>query len=503
MGKLIGGALAVVAIVAVVVVGGASLSGGRIKDQLETAAARLPAELPIVRLVSKSYERGLLSSTQTLTLEFGCPAAASAPAATPAPGAAAATPRPPVQLTVRHRIKHGPFPGFRGFGAAVIDSDLVVPEASRRSVAELFGDQAPVSAQTRVAFSGAYDTRVTVPAFSYKMTNGDQIAWQGLQADVSASGWGPGAKLRYQMVVPGMNLAMKDERATLDMKLSGLKAHGDMVVSNSLWLAAGHAEGEVETMSLDMKGHGDAAAAIPPMKMSFSALKSTTDTSIDRDLLGMTMRMTGSGSVADAKLERLEMQASMRRLHAPTYAALLKDLMNPAVACAGKPADPQALLAQMTKNLAALLPYNPEYTLDTLGFEIDGKRGEMSYAIGVEGVTEADLKQPMQAVLMSKAKASGQARLPVAWIQKLMAGVGGERGAMAAQPEMMNAMLEQMAGQGFIVRDGEFVSSKFALAKGQVSVNGRALGAPPAGVPSEAAASAPPAPAEPAPPQKR
>lgn len=474
MNRLIVGAVAIVAAGVAVVVGGSAWSGGRIQEGMESVVLRLPAEVPVVRVIGKTYERGLFNSTQTVTLEFGCPA-------TPAPaGGAAAARREPVQLTVRHRIGHGPFPGLRGVGAALIDSDLVVPEASRRSVAELFGDQAPVSARTRVAFDGAWDSSLAVPAFSYRKESGEQIAWQGLRGDVSANGWGPGTRLRYQVVLPGMSLAMKDARASMDMKLSGMKARGDMVVGSSLWLAAGHSEGEVDAVTVDMKSVGGAGAP-PSMKMSFNALKSVSDTSIDRDLLGMTVRMTGAGGIGDTKIEGLEMQASMRRLNVTAYAAMLKHLMNPAILCADAPADPQALIAGLTQGLGALLVHNPQYSLDKLAFAIDGKRGELAYAIGVEGVTEADLKQPMQAVLMSKARLSGQARLPVAWIQKLMAGVGGERGAMAAQPDMMEAMLDQMAGQGFIVRDGEFVSSKFEMAKGQLSVNGRPLGAPPVG----------------------
>lgn len=475
-------AVAVVATGAAVVAGASAWTGVRLKEQMDAAATRLPVEVPVVRLVAKTYERGVFSSTQTVTLEFGCPALASPAAASPAAGASAPARAAPVQLTARHRIQHGPFPGFRSVGAALIDSDIVVPEASRKNVAALFGDKAPVSAQTRVAFSGAYDSRITVPAFSYKLPSGDQIAWQGLQSDVSASGWGPGAKVRYQMVLPGLTVAMKDERAAMDMKFSGMKAKGDFVVGPSFWLSAGHSEGEVDAISIDMKGQAGAAATTPPMKLSFGALKSVSDTSIERDLLGMTMRMTGSGSIGETRLERLEMQASMRRLNVTAYAALLQQVMNPALLCAEKPADPQVLLAQLAQGMGALLLHNPEYTLDKLAFEIDGKRGELAYAIGVEGVTEADLKLPMQAMLMTKAKVSGQAKLPVAWIQKLMAGVGGERGAMAAQPEMLDVMLDQMAGQGFIVRDGEFVSSKFEMAQGKLSVNGKPLGAgmPPA-----------------------
>ena len=39
---------------------------------------------------------------------------------------------------------------------------------------------------------------------------------------------------------------------------------------------------------------------------------------------------------------------------------------------------PEVALAQVQQDLAALLPHNPEYSLDKLAVEIDGKRAEVS-----------------------------------------------------------------------------------------------------------------------------
>jgi uncharacterized protein YdgA (DUF945 family) len=136
---------------------------------------------------------------------------------------------------------------------------------------------------------------------------------------------------------------------------------------------------------------------------------------------------------------------------------------------------PQLLLQQLQADMAALLPYSPEYALDKLALEIDGKRGELAYSAGVSGVTEAELQTPLQALLMSKGQIRAQARLPALWVEKTLATFGGGQKDAAAQVELANVMLAKMTGEGFVVRDGEMLSTQLSLDKGELSVNGKPL----------------------------
>src|SRR5207244_9403618 len=111
-------------------------------------------------------------------------------------------------FTIRQRVKHGPFPGFSGFGAAVIDSELVVPDAARKVLDEITGGQPPISARTAVAFDGTLRSQVTMPAFHFRGPKGEQLSFQGLRAEVTSKG----DSLRYEMSVPSLNIAGKDER---------------------------------------------------------------------------------------------------------------------------------------------------------------------------------------------------------------------------------------------------------------------------------------------------
>lgn len=144
---------------------------------------------------------------------------------------------------------------------------------------------------------------------------------------------------------------------------------------------------------------------------------------------------------------------------------------------------PQVMLAQVQQDFGALLPYNPEYSIDKLAIDVDGKRGELSYSVGINGATPADAQLPMQALMMTKAQFKGQAKLPAAWVEKAVARFGNgfqtPQGDPAAQAEMVNVMLAKFSNDGFIVRDGDMISSQISFDKGQLLVNGKPVGRPP------------------------
>jgi len=183
--------------------------------------------------------------------------------------------------------------------------------------------------------------------------------------------------------------------------------------------------------------------------------------------------------VSGVKLDKFDMQVSLKRLHAPTYERLMQYVLAGASHCdavKAAAADPQQVLALMQQGLGALLPFNPEYALDRLAVEIEGERGELSYSLGVQGVSEADLQLPLPALLMGKATFKGQASLPVAWVEKTLAGFGGAQADPAVQAQTTRAMLDKMTVDGFVVREGGQLSTQFSFDKGQMVVNGKPIG---------------------------
>ena len=74
-----------------------------------------------------------------------------------------------------------------------------------------------------------------------------------------------------------------------------------------------------------------------------------------------------------------------------------------------------------------LLAFNPEYSVDKMAASYLGKEGELSYSLGVQGVTADEakrLKDDPKAVIKKLAVAASL-KLPVPWIRNIMASAGG------------------------------------------------------------------------------
>jgi uncharacterized protein YdgA (DUF945 family) len=461
MNRNIVAAAAVVVVLGVAIVGGAAVTGTQAKKKLQAVPAEWQAQWPMLKVSAQKYERGLFSATNTVTLQFGCGAPSDA------------------GITIRQTIKHGPLPGFSTLAAAVIDTEVVVPESERKQVEALIGNKSPFTAHTVVGFAGSRDTTFSIPAMNYDSPKGDKVRWQGLSGDVHESG----GKVRYDVATPGFSVWGKDEKAAFDMKLESLRMHGELGAGDgSFWLRPG--TGELELVSLDVNAIAPTGSSMPPLKMSLKQLKASAQNTIDHDLLSNVGKFSASGMVNDVRIDKVEMQASLKRIHAPTYQRFVQRFIDTGnAACDMKQAvSPQVMMAQMQQDLAALLPFNPEYAIDKLAVEIDGKRGELSYAVGVAGATAADAQLPMPALLMTRGQLRGEAKLPAVWVEKMLgrfgAGAQAPQGDAAAQAEMANVMIAKFTNDGYIVKDGDMLRAQVSYDKGQMLVNGKPIGQP-------------------------
>jgi uncharacterized protein YdgA (DUF945 family) len=450
-------AAAAVVLLGVAVVGGAAVTGVQAKKKLQAQPAEWQAQWPLLKVSAQKYEYGLFSSTNTMMLQLGCKTA-----------------NPVSGITIRQRIKHGPLPGFSSFGAAVIDTEVVVPEAERKQFVELIGDKSPFTAHTVVGFGGSMNTQFSIPAINYKSAKGDQINWQGLTGEVRQSG----ASLRYEVATPGFSALGKDDKMSFDMRLSALRMRGEMNgTEGSFWMWPG--TGDLDLAFFEMYATAAPERGMPPVKMTLNQLKASSENKRDKDLLSNSTKFSASGVINDVRVDKFELLSSVKRLHAPTYQRLIQRFMDTsAAACEMKQAvSPQVMLAQVQQDFGALLPFDPQYSVDKLAVEIDGKRAELSYSVGINGVTPADAQMPLQALAMTKAQLKGQVKLPVAWMEKAVARFGNgpntPQSDPATQAEMVSLMLAKFTNDGLIVREGDMISSQVSFDRGQLLVNGK------------------------------
>ena len=138
--------------------------GQQIETRLQEDDARLEKTL-FLKLVKRDYQRGLFSASSTETIEIDRAMFLSLYG-----GQQAANDMPalePLQISFRSEIKHGPFPGFSAFAAALVDTELVIDESIQTSVAKIFNGQKPFAMHTRFGFDGGGIFTMSSPALTH------------------------------------------------------------------------------------------------------------------------------------------------------------------------------------------------------------------------------------------------------------------------------------------------------------------------------------------------
>lgn len=444
--------------------------GGRVKSSLETSTDTLTKQLPFAKVLEQQYDKGLFSSTRTTKMQLGC-------LKMPPDENGQPRPREPIVVTWRDRIQHGPLPGLKGVGAAAVDTEIVMSDSVQKNLAELFGTEKPLTIHTLVGWDGSTRTQIASPKATLKDPKQGELVWSGLTGTItrSAQADGPGTvditfpSLQIKTLQPGNQMSFNQAHVHFE----GLSS------ADSIWVGTG--KGDAELASVDMEfapQHGENGGK--PIKGTISNIKYHAETAVDKGFLSSKATFSGAAKIGDVTVNQVQMDVSIKNLHAETYGRMMKSMMAHTLSC-DEQADesPAQAMQQLQADLQPLLTYNPEYSLDRLLVEIDGKKGELSYAFGIQGATDADKQTPPMALLMGKGYVKGAAKLPLAWIDKFAAAEGGEGASRAAS---VRAMLDQFSSQGYVVLDQDHVSSSFKFGQGQIEVNGRPFTPPGMGV---------------------
>lgn len=450
--------------------GGSWVTGQRVQaallaqaEGMKTPAGQAPRAF---RVTEVNYERRLLGATRTLTVAFGCEAA-------------------PAVLTWRDDIRHGPLPGFAGFGAARIDSALVLSAEQREKLKSVLGDtQAQLQLRTLVAYNGSYKTQLDVPALRVKSADGSDFEMQGASAWVQVAADG---SARYEASLPSYALSVPGaaQAPGVRVSLSGAKMQGEGLAP--LWWAfSGKGGGSLAAMNVETVAPDGQRQPV----FSLKNLSYTQDGGISAGLYQASGSLQGQGQLGSMVLDAMAMKVSMKQLHAESYAALMAAMINTACPGADAAADPMAALKPMLAPMQALLPHGPQIGMDELSFTLGGLTTKMNYQLGVNGITAEEVRSEaaLMPVLMQKAVLSMGVEAPEALLAKVAEAMG-----RPLPPEMLEQQLAQAEAQGMLVRSGPTLSAKFEMRNGTALLNGKPMPMP--GLPGQAPAPTPAAPA--------
>lgn len=452
------------------VAGGALFAGAQVRRQLDAQTARVVEQFPFIQVVEQHDHPGVFSSSRSVTYRLGCD------------GVAAGTGRRrPLLITQTDMISHGPLPHFNSIGAAVIDSEISFSDELASELGPVFDGKPPLTMQTRVGFDGRYSSRIESPQGTLNGPQGQQLNWRGLTGTLESDAAMSFA--HYEVTMPGMDVT--DSAQGTQVSISGIHFRGDgKGTGQSMWLMAGTSEGQVRSVVMRIRapaGTGARARETEMLRVQLDDLEIKSMATLENELLSASSSVTGHGSINATRLDKLDMRASMRRIHIPSYEKLAAAAMRDSFSCDGAhPAvTPQQSMQHMEHDMLALLPYNPEYSLDKLVIVLDGKQGEFSYSLGINGVTPADLKLPPAQLFITKAALRASARVPRTWVERLLTEARSAAAGGAAVPAAFGPVYEQARAMGYVSEDADHISTSLQFGNGAMLINGKPLGARP------------------------
>ncbi|MEY4583458.1 MAG: hypothetical protein RL701_8161 [Pseudomonadota bacterium] len=507
------------AIVALVVLGasavGASALAGKVLGQrLSQQTAQLEKLLPHGGGIHPKVKRGLFSSTRDLTIPLGC--------AAPTKTAANAEPQPqvPIALQWHDTIKHGPFPSGQALALAVIDSELLVPADWQTS---WLGDQPLLTIHTKVGFDGGFASTLRMPAI--KHTGEANIAFSGLTFVVTGTYPASTGTVTYQGSVAPLSFTADAGESTLALHVGDtrLKGSTQIAANAATWLLPFKHETSIAELALQLVPPRASGRAGQPMNVTIGELTTTSESRIDSQLWSNTNTLRGRVQVDDFALDHAEMTVALRRLHMPTLEKLLNTLIEASVSCDPNHGDKPRFgdLAALASTGFELLLHEPEYEVGPMAIEFAGKRAELSYGVSVHGVTPGDQQLPWVALLMQRAKAHVELKAHLGLIEELAkfgSKVADDASAVAAHhmadvadvadvpavavvadhenaleqpaqvapkplhPEQValaaRTMVDKFVDDGYLVREGDYVRSRFETSSGVFKLNGKPFSLP-------------------------
>lgn len=484
-----------IAAIAVVVVLAYPISSWVLGRQVETALAEQYKQIesiPYVKVIDRQYQRGVFSSTETVTFEVlgemfrtldkvRQDAEKEAGAEAAAGESAADTPKPapvePLRFTVRSQISHGPAPGLSTVAAAVADSELVIDGKAQQELAKLLGDKKPLTAHTVYRFDGGGRSDVASPAFAANLPSEQpntvsRLSWEGFTATVDFT-----RNLQsYTMTGEAPKLEILDGKGVA-MLMSGLKFTGEQkrIFDDEPLLYSGTQRFTLEQIRISDQNTKEAPVELRQVAYDVAL-------PVNGEFIDMVAKMGAEAvRVGEQSYGPAHYDFSFRRLHARTTAKLYRAMMNmysdPNFFSVG--GDPGRMLAPLAEPALELLKHNPEFRIDRLTFKTAQGEAAVSASAKLKDGKPEDLSNPM--ALLAKLEASADLSLPEAWLASLSAGAKQAAGEnqqadpehAAMQKQIFEQQLAGFAGQGYVTRANGLVASKIEFRDGKLSVNGK------------------------------
>jgi len=484
--KRVGAVAAAVAVVVAAYGGATWYLGQRVQTGYQDAVAELRKALGDGAVVSSDYDKGFFSSRGRLVLQWAPPAAEE--------GAPAPT---PLRMIVDTVVRNGPLAGAR-VAAAVADYRFTLEGLDDQARASLAKAPAPELKSVH-HLTGSHDLHLRLPAGEAAGGDGVVLRWQEMVTDMAIGRDGRHLQGRFRWPEFSMTglpdsaaqaAAEEEEEEENDadetasagpvdrtsITVEGMEGRFDYVPIDGLWgigpgktdmrfarvLASVHpAEGGDPRPRLDVKN----AAAV-------YAIDATGST------LGMTTTMNAAGRIGPLDFESIGLEEKIQRIDIEALRNLQRTMLDGYRA--GDIAQAMASMeergaAVLTENAPRLVAALPAYSMK-MKATYQGRTGALEYGAEVKRApSDAEVaKSGWVPALMQTSELQASARVPRAWAQPLVQSMGRPD----ARPQDVDAMVAMAQSSGYLLEDGEFLTSAIQWRPGQLTLNGKPLPVP-------------------------
>lgn len=482
--KRVGTVAAAVAVVLAAYGGATWYLGQRAQAGYQDAVAELRKALGDGAVVSSDYDKGFFSSKARLVLQWAPPATQEG---APAPA--------PLRLVVDTAVRHGPLAGAR-VAAAVADYRFTLEGLDDQARASLAKASAPELRSVH-HLAGSHDVHLRLPAGEAAGGDGVALRWQEMVSDFAIDRGNHRLQGSFRWPEFGMtgipDAAAQaaaeeeeendgDETASAEpvertsITVEGMEGTFDYVPIDGLWgVGPGKSDVRVARMLATVQP-AEGGGSRPMLDVKNAAGSYVIDAT--DSVLGVTTTMNAAGRIGTLDFESIGLEEKIQRIDIEALRNFQRMLLDGyragglAQAMASMEERGAALLTENAPRLVAALP---AYSMK-MKATYQGRTGQLEYGGEVKRApSDAEVAQSgWMSALMKTSELQGSARVPKAWAQPLVQSMGRPD----APPQDVDAMVAMAQSSGYLVQDGEFLTSAIQWKPGQLTLNGKALPVP-------------------------
>lgn len=436
--------------------GATAYTGSQTVQTQQDLASTLKAQVNATgyaRVTGSSYQRGFLSSTQKLNVVLG------------KEGQAGALP-----MIITNRIQHGPLPGLKAVGNALIDTQIKFADpVLQQKVDQALGNQQP-TIRTVVGLNGSTNTHIEVPKGQYS-EDGSAITWQPLKGDVNNSGLKSSSNINW----PEFKVTSSEGNLTF----SGLSVSGSSQKQTAQDLfGTGSQAMTLANMSYSATGGTSKTAA---SNLQLSNFKISSDTKLSGEFYDGSVRYD-IGKLAVTPLsgavqnyDDVQLHLSLNHLSRAPLTRISTTINALNEQTRAKPEQSPDLTDAQRKALMddvlALFKAQPVLSIDRLSLTQPSGQLVLTGKAQIPDATQLS-GENAQMLMLAPSMARGLLKLeaefkaPEAALRELLGNISPEA----------SSGIDSMIDAGMLKRQGNQLTSEMLFSEGKGTVNGQALG---------------------------